>query len=143
MDNYFIIIGYLIYLPISIVLTYFVAKTLFKSGKVFMLDIFSDREAIAVATNNLFEVGFYLVNVGFALLILKIGTYIATTQNLIEVLSTKIGGFSVYLGIMLFLNLFFFFRGKRKASEAREKRQFKEEIRNLRGGGLATGPNPH
>lgn len=36
-------------------------------------------------------------------------------QSLIEALSYKIGGFSIYLGIMLFINLYFFFRGKRKA----------------------------
>jgi hypothetical protein len=39
-------------------------------------------------------------------------------QELIEKLSYKIGAFSIYLGIMLFLNLYFFFRGKRKASQA-------------------------
>jgi len=36
---------------------------------------------------------------------------------LIEELSYKIGGFTIYLGLMLFLNLYFFFRGKRKARE--------------------------
>ena len=33
------VIAYTIYLPIVIVLTLFVAKTLFKNGKVFMMDI--------------------------------------------------------------------------------------------------------
>jgi hypothetical protein len=36
-----------------------------------------------------------------------------TSQNLIEILSKKIGGFTIYLGIILFLNLFLFFRGRR------------------------------
>jgi F0F1-type ATP synthase assembly protein I len=39
-------------------------------------------------------------------------------QQLIEALSVKLGGFSIYLGIMLFANLFFFFRGKKKSKEA-------------------------
>ena len=115
-----IFISYLFYLPIVIALTFFVAKSLFKNGKVFMLDIFRGREEIATATNRLFEMGFYLLNVGFALLILKIefNSHLAFThQKMIEALSTKIGGFSIYLGIMLFLNLFLFFRGKRKAKE--------------------------
>jgi len=82
-----------------------------------MLDIFKGRAEIANATNNLFETGFYLLNLGFALMILKINLYTNNYQELIEALSYKIGGFSIYLGIMLFINLYFFFRGKRKASQ--------------------------
>jgi len=65
-------IAYAIYLPIAIFLTLFVAKSLFKNARVFMLDIFHQKEDIALATNKLFEIGFYLMNIGFALLILKI-----------------------------------------------------------------------
>ena len=83
-----------------------------------MLDIFKGREEIANATNKLFETGFYLLNLGFALMILEMNMYDNSYQVLIEKLSYKIGGFSIYLGIMLFLNLYFFFRGKRKASQA-------------------------
>ena len=51
-------------------------------------------------------------------MILEMNMYDNTYQVLIEKLSYKIGGFSIYLGLMLFLNLYFFFRGKRKASQA-------------------------
>lgn len=119
MNTNFIVIAYLIYLPIALVLTYYVATTLFKNSKVFMLDIFNGREEIATATNTLFKVGFYLLNLGFALYILKIRYGLADTQETIEALSLKIGGFSVYLGVMLFLNLYLFFRGKRVAKEKR------------------------
>ena len=117
METTKILIGYIIYLPIALFLTYFVSKTLFKNGKIFMLDIFKGREEIADATNRLFETGFYLLNIGFALMILKMNLYQDNYQGLIEDLSYKIGGFSIYLGVMLFLNLYFFFRGKRKAKE--------------------------
>jgi len=118
METTKILIGYAIYLPIALFLTYYVSKTLFKNSKIYMLDIFKGREEIANATNKLFETGFYLLNLGFALMILEIYLYKDTYQELIEKLSYKIGGFSIYLGIMLFLNLYFFFRGKRKASQA-------------------------
>ena len=88
-----------------------------------MLDIFKGREEIANATNKLFETGFYLLNLGFALMILEIYLYKDSYQELIEKLSYKIGGFSIYLGIMLFLNLYFFFRGKRKASQAQREQR--------------------
>ncbi len=115
-DNTLTIKTYLIYLPLAIAMTVLVARVLFKNSKIFMLDIFHGRAEIALATNQLFEIGFYLLNIGAALLILK--TYhIENHQELIEVLSSKIGGFSIYLGVILFLNLLLFFRGKRKASQ--------------------------
>lgn len=117
METSKILIGYAIYLPVVILLTYYVSKTLFRNSKIFMLDIFKGREEIATATNKLFETGFYLLNLGFALRILQISLYKDTYQTLIEELSYKIGGFSIYLGVMLFLNLYFFFRGKRKANQ--------------------------
>ncbi|KQX10261.1 hypothetical protein [Flavobacterium sp. Root420] len=121
METTKILIGYAIYLPIALFLTYYVSKTLFKNGKIFMLDIFKGREDIAEATNKLFETGFYLLNIGFALMILEMHLYDNNYQELIERLSYKIGGFSIYLGIMLFFNLYFFFRGKRKAKEAQQE----------------------
>ena len=109
METTKILIGYAIYLPIALFLTYYVSKTLFKNSKIYMLDIFKGREEIANATNKLFETGFYLLNLGFALMILEMNMYDNSYQVLIEKLSYKIGGFSIYLGIMLFLNLYFFF----------------------------------
>ncbi|WP_417358209.1 hypothetical protein [Flavobacterium sp.] len=115
METTKILIGYAIYLPVAIALTFTVSRTLFKNSKIFMLDIFKGREEIANATNKLFETGFYLLNLGYALMILEISLYKDSYQDLVEALSYKIGGFSIYLGVMLFLNLYFFFRGKRKA----------------------------
>ncbi len=117
METTKILIGYSIYLPIALFLTYYVSRTLFQNGKIYMLDIFKGREEIANATNKLFETGFYLLNLGFALMILQMNIYDNSYQSLVEALSYKIGGFSIYLGIMLFINLYFFFRGKRKAKE--------------------------
>jgi F0F1-type ATP synthase assembly protein I len=36
---------------------------------------------------------------------------------MLETLSYKIGGFSIYLGLMLFFNLYLFFRGRRISKE--------------------------
>ena len=105
--------AYLIYLPVVIVLTWYVAHILFRNSKVFMLDIFNGRTDIAISTNKLFETGFYLLNLGFALTIMEEATDIGSNRNLLEILSAKIGGFSIYLGVMLFFNLYLFFRGRR------------------------------
>ena len=84
-----------------------------------MVDIFNGRDDLASATNKLFEMGFYLLNIGYALLIMEIAYDIAGQQQLLEVLSVKLGGYSIYLGVMLFLNLYLFFRGRRISKQRR------------------------
>lgn len=116
------VLAYFIYLPLALALTFYVARILFRNARVFMLDIFNGRTEIADSTNRLFEVGFYLLNVGFALWIMEIYGSMEGTQDVVEKLAGKVGGFAIYLGIMLFLHLWLFFRGKRKASEARRHR---------------------
>jgi len=119
MKTHLIEIAYYIYLPIAIALTFYVATILFNNSKVYMRDIFNNREEIAISTNSLFRIGFYLLNLGFALFILPISEILDNNQRLIEALSLKIGGFSIYLGFMLFVNLFLFFRGKKVAKMKR------------------------
>jgi len=104
--------AYIIYLPIVLALTWYVAFVLFKNSKGFMLDIFHGRNEIADSTNKLFKTGFYLMNLGFGFVIMRVGYDLLDKQSLLEILSTKIGGFSIYLGFMLFANLYLFFRGK-------------------------------
>lgn len=118
MNQTLIVLVYSVYLPVCIALTLYVARVLFGGGRIFMIDIFKGREDIALATNRMFQVGFYLMNIGFALLILKSLRPADDARTVMELLSLKVGTFSIYLGIMLFLNLFLFFRGKRKSREA-------------------------
>ena len=55
METSKILIGYAIYLPIALFLTYYVSKTLFRNSKIYMLDILKGREEIANATNKLYR----------------------------------------------------------------------------------------
>lgn len=123
--------AYLIYLPVVISLTWYVAYVLFKNSRTFMLDIFHGKEEIATSTNTLFKTGFYLLNLGFALVIMEIASEILDGQTMLEILSYKIGGFSIYLGIMLFFNLYLFFRGRRVS---KEKSRIAEIVRNAEQG---------
>jgi hypothetical protein len=115
MNTDYLLTAYAVYLPVTLLLTWYVARTLFRNGRIFMLDIFRGKEEIALATNKLFEVGFYLLNIGFALWILEVYDTLSSAHVVVEVLSKKIGGFSIYLGLMLFLNLYLFFRGRKAA----------------------------
>ncbi|GAA5083746.1 hypothetical protein GCM10023210_02760 [Chryseobacterium ginsengisoli] len=118
--------AYMIYLPIVIALTVLVSQFLFKNSKTFMIDIFHQKEDIAMATNSLFKIGFYLLNIGFALCIIEF-FQIETVERLVVALSKKIGGFSIYLGIMMLLNLLLFLKGRKHAMN-KEKQIQNENI---------------
>lgn len=116
MNNY-IIPTYVTYLVVTIALTIWVAKTLFKNGKVFLIDIFHGNKELADSVNNLLLVGFYLVNIGYAVYTLKVQTAIMNPQEMIEMLSVKVGFIILLLGAMHFFNLFVFFKLRKKATE--------------------------
>jgi len=95
---------YLIYLLLSIGLTIWVAQTLFKNGRIFLVDVFSGNEALADSVNHLLVVGFYLINLGYVALALKIDGNVLGARDGIEALATKLGVVMLVLGAMHFLN---------------------------------------
>jgi hypothetical protein len=107
---------YLVYLSISIALTIWVAHTLHKNGRVFLVDAFHGNESLADSVNHLLVVGFYLVNLGWVCLMLKLGYEIASPKQGIEALSVKIGTVLLVLGGMHFFNLLIFSRVRRRAT---------------------------
>ena len=107
---------YLVYLAISIGLTVWVAHTLHKNGRIFLVDVFHGNEALADSVNHLLVVGFYLINLGYVSMALKLGYAINSTQEGIEALSVKIGMVLIVLGGMHFFNLFVFSRMRRRTN---------------------------
>jgi hypothetical protein len=107
---------YLVYLSISIGLTIWVARTLHKNGRVFLVDVFHGNEPLADSVNHLLVVGFYLINFGYVSLALKLGYTVASAQESIEALSVKVGMVLLVLGGMHFFNLFIFSRMRRRVS---------------------------
>jgi len=110
---------YLVYLAISIALTVWVAHTLHKNGRIFLVDVFHGNEALADSVNHLLVVGFYLINFGYVTLALKIGYAVETAQEGIEALSWKVGLVLLVLGAMHFFNLIVFSRIRRHGTHGR------------------------
>jgi hypothetical protein len=111
----YIIITYCLYLVTTICITIWVARTLFKNGKVFLIEIFHGNKELADSVNNLLLVGFYLINIGYAVYTLQVDYNIVNTREVIESLSIKIGLIILILGAMHFFNLYIFFNLRKKA----------------------------
>ena len=106
---------YAFYLAISIALTIWVARTLHKNGRVFLVDAFDGNEPLADSINHLLVVGFYLINAGYVTLALKYGDKPANLQELLETLSSKVGAVLLILGAMHFFNLYVFNKMRKRA----------------------------
>lgn len=107
--------SYLAYVAISVTLTIWVARTLHKNGRIFLVDAFHGNEALADSVNHLLVVGFYLINIGYVTLALKTAQKPFDVETAIELLSTKIGLVLLVLGGMHFMNMIVFSRLRRRA----------------------------
>ena len=111
----YIVWTYAAYVLISIGLTVWVARTLHKNGRIFLVDAFSGNAALADSVNHLLVVGFYLINIGFVAFALKEAHRPSDIAESIEVLSTKVGLVLLVLGTMHFFNLYVFSRLRKRA----------------------------
>jgi len=111
----YVVGAYVVYLSISVALTVWVARTLVKNGRIFLVDSFLGNESLADSVNHLLAVGFYLINVGYIALALKYGEKPIDLAQAIEILSTKLGLVLLVLGGMHFFNIYVFSRMRRRA----------------------------
>ncbi|MDX2972384.1 hypothetical protein [Kribbella solani] len=99
---------YLIYLLIAVPLTIWVARTLSRNGKIFLIDVFHGNEAFADAVNRLLLVGFYLLNLGFVTLFLRSDRAVLDASGVFEQLSVKLGIVMLVLGLVHLSNVWIF-----------------------------------
>ncbi len=99
---------YVVYIAVSSAFTIWVGRTIYKNGRVFLIDVFHGNESLADSVNHLLVCGFYLIGFGYISLALKLGYEVLDGQSAIEALSTKVGTVLMVLGLMHFFNLFLF-----------------------------------
>ncbi|MEO7652539.1 MAG: hypothetical protein ABIZ80_18915 [Bryobacteraceae bacterium] len=114
----YIVGTYIAYLIVSLTATVWVASTLHKRGRIFLVDSYRGNEAMADSVNHLLVVGFYLINIGYVTLALRTAGSLYSLRESIEMLSDKVGIVLVVLGAMHFFNLYIFSRLRRKGLES-------------------------
>lgn len=128
------IIAYSIYIPTTIALSIWIAKSLHKNTKAFLVERFQHNESLASSTNNLIQTGFYLIAFGFSFMKMRIRNnahyggndkliydQLISSQEMIEELAMKLGSFTLILGLLLFFNFFIMLliqRPKRQIQQA-------------------------
>jgi len=113
----FIVYSYLVYLVISLAVTIWVARTLHRRGRIFLIDAFHGQEDLADSVNHLLVVGFYLINVGYVAFALRTSDTPNNLRQAIELVSDKLGVVLLVLGAMHFFNLYVFSRIRTRVKE--------------------------
>jgi hypothetical protein len=104
---------YVGYLTLSLLLTAWVARTLFRNGQVFLDDALGDKR-LAHSVNHLLVVGFWLLNAGFVAVAIRVGATVATAAEAVETLSVKLGLVLLVLGAVHMFNVFVLNRFRRR-----------------------------
>ena len=112
------VLTYVVYLLLSLVLTVWVARTLSRTGQVFLIALLRGDEALAMAVNRLLALGFYLVDLGFVTLFMRIGGTVASARACFEALSIKLGTVLLLLGAFHLFNVDLLARVRRRAQRA-------------------------
>lgn len=113
---------YLIYLALSIAITVWVARSLHRNGRIFLVDSFGGNAGLADSVNHLLVVGFYLINLGFVTLALKYRAQAETVQESIETLCTKVGLVLLVLGVIHLVNVIVFSKMRSRALKTQARR---------------------
>lgn len=129
--------SYLVYLAISLGVTVWVARTLYKNGRIFLVDAFQGNVELAGSVNHLLVVGFYLINVGYVTQALSTTRQVDTLRGAIELVSDKTGTILLVLGAMHFFNLYVFNRLRRRGQERLEAPPVEPDGRIGQTGGVA------
>jgi hypothetical protein len=116
----YIVVCYVAYLAISLAVTVWVAQTLHRNGRSFLIEAFQGNGDLADSVNHLLVVGFYLINFGYVALALRTADPVPTVRSAIELVCDKLGFVLIVLGVMHFFNLYIFNRlRKRGLAEVR------------------------
>lgn len=99
------VVAYLLYLAVVVPLTIWVGRALRRHGEVFLVDVFAGDDRLAHSVNQLLVIGFYLLNFGFLSNFMASSDEIMTGRELMELLSSKVGGVALVIGLIHLMNV--------------------------------------
>ena len=102
---------YTFYAVIAVGLVVFLARTLSRNGAIFLQDVFDEgQENLAKAVNQLLVVGFYLLNLGYSLLIYRLQDQYDSLIFAFNEMVVRIGILLLSLGVIHLINMYLFWK---------------------------------
>lgn len=95
------ILSYTIFSLITIYIIIWVGRLFHRNGRIFILSFFQNKEELTDTTNNLFLTGYYLFNIGYAIIQLS---YWKKIETIADMLSSTLERTGILILILAFLH---------------------------------------
>jgi len=100
------LITYSIYILITVFIIIKVGLICYKNGNIFVAHLVPDDKEFCLRINNMLLVGYYLINIGYTVIIVSGWTTINSISEMIESLSKHTATIICILAILHYFNLF-------------------------------------
>ena len=98
-------LAYIIYLLITYLITVRVGLVFFRNGRIFILDLLQENVSLTDAINRILLIGYYLVNLGYAALMISTWNTIITWTALFLSITVMTGQIVLTLAVMHYFNM--------------------------------------
>lgn len=132
------LVEYAVYLATSVALTLWVGRSLYRGGRRFLIDVMDD-ESLADSVNHLLLVGFYLVNLGVAALLINTAGPLQSAADLVQTAATQVGFMLLVLGTMHFGNVYVLHRLRRSSQAQAYARWYQSHVAGQAEPGASAG----
>jgi len=100
------ITAYIIYLLITYLITVRVGFIFYRNGRLYILDLLKNDVALTDAINRILLIGYYLVNLGYAALMISTWTTVTDWTSLLLTTTVMTGKIVLTLALMHYFNMF-------------------------------------
>jgi uncharacterized membrane protein YphA (DoxX/SURF4 family) len=98
-------LAYIIYLAITYLITVHVGLSFYRNGRTYILNLFQGDQSLTDFVNKLLLVGYYLLNLGYAAVMIRFWETIATWTELLASICTMTGKIMLTLAVIHFANM--------------------------------------
>jgi len=99
------IIGYLIYLSITIFIILKVGKICYKNGNIYVAELIPNHADICQKINQVLLLGYYLLNIGYCAMTLISWQKITSSTQLVETICTKTAFIVFIISVLHYTNI--------------------------------------
>jgi hypothetical protein len=98
-------IAYLLYLLLTYCITVHVGLAFYRNGRVYILDLLRGDERITDSINRLLLTGYYLLNLGYAALMIRFWPLMQNWQDILTSITLMTGRIMLILSVIHYLNM--------------------------------------
>lgn len=99
------ILSYSIYGCITVYIIFWVGKAFYRNGRVFILRLFHQNEALTDTTNKILLMAYYLFNIGYAVIQFSFWEKVYGIATMISSIATKTGILVMILAVTHYFNI--------------------------------------